>query len=416
MADNYFVVERKDLPEWHKLYKKGSTEEVNPFIEHADISVGPISYEYEPYMIASEGSAGYTNFWKKSDLFETSEGGLVYSGTALGLNGSDKLTQVPFLISTGEYIITRPYNSSGGYDLVITGYKNGHKTTLISGTCPTCFFFELCGPGGGGSSKYDDSGVTSRAGNGGGGGGFIAGIIDFSVATSGVYVKVGDPGEGGTYEGATATNFNSRRKAALGGAGGSALIRDIKVFESNAYQDYYCFTANGGAGGEILPYNSSIGDHTIITSPAAGGTCTRSNRDGYGTKRLSSVPSVAGGIIVLHYVDGAPGGVNYNDWSSHNPNGYPKSTSLSSTSFELAPGVTGTSKIYTATTGGYTCPDNYSSNCGGGGASMLGNGGIISINTPGIGGGGSGGLTNTTTYDYGQDGGSGYFKLYYDTI
>lgn len=421
MADNYFVVERGDLPEWHKLYKKGSTEEVNPFI--TTTSRNPSIDYYSPTMSVCANSGDYTKFWKKSELFETAQGGLTYSGSAPGIAGVKNLKLVWELTEAEtHYRITRPYNNSyGGYDLVVTNQSTGTSRTLISANCPTCLVFELCGPGGGGSSKYAISGVEDNPGNGGGGGAFMVGVIDFSVATEGINIKVGKGGDGGTYEGATALNIIERRQKAIGNEGTSSVIQDVKalnIAQGGVGIAYYGFTVRSGKGGVVRPYNSSTLEHSkYVTNPAAGGECYKTRLENPSVITSTSIPAAAGGIIILGFKNGAPGGVHGNDWSDDNPNGDAPSTNLGATTIQFAPGLgwSDTKKTYNFQEGGPTWPDNLAADYGGGGASMLGKGSASPSSTPGYGGGGSGAY-KTTSSTVGQKGGNGYFALYYDTI
>ena len=413
---NKFLVARGKLPEWHKSYKQNSTELVEPFIAQTTGVVGPAAPGYTPAMVSHEStSAGYSKFWKRNDFFKTASGGLVYSGTAPGLKGGS-LTNIWSSSTSKQYSITRTYNSSkGGYDLNITP-SGGTASTYLSGSCPTCLYFELCGGGGGGSGKYPESGMRDIDGNGGAGAGAIFGILDFSVATSGFILYIGAGGSGGTF---TYYDYNTtieqRRLNAKGNEGGASYISDIAARDLGG-QTYFGFKALGGKGGPVIPYNSNTGTHTCVTSPAAGGGCQRMSGIGTGTVSSTTIiPSVASGVILLGFANGAPGGVSMNNWT-FGQSSNPASTGKSSMSVNLAPGTTGATKTYSAKSGGVTHPDTGSDTCGGGGASMLGIGSYHRTSgSPGYGGGGAGGFTGNSNTE-GQQGGNGYFALYYDTL
>jgi hypothetical protein len=415
-----FKVRKGALPEWHRNYVKGSNVEIEPFILATEIKDGPVATEYIPNMVNCNKNHACAKFWKMSDLYKTPNGGLVYPESAPGIQGVNYLANV----------VTFSYNNNFTDTITLTRESNtlyythnGTKTKLRD-SCPVCLYFEFYGSGGGGSSMYDASlGTGTRAGNGGGGGCTIFGILDFAVATEGFEITLGKGGDGGTFAWSSSQqNISTRREMAQGKAGGSSRLTDKHAYttatNSNDTMAYYAIELLSGKGGPVLNYNSNNSDYSAITKAASGGTCQKRRLTGSSAiSSISSFPQQIGGIIILDCVDGAPGGVNYNDWSDYN-NGNPPSTSLDARNINLAPGagITNSSKKYSKAIGGNTYPDNNSRTyCGGGGASMVGRGGNYTGSNvvPIAGGGGRGGL-NQESKAAGQAGGGAGITLVRD--
>lgn len=426
-----FKIAKGKLPEWHWLYKKDSTELVDPFFHYDSLThQDGVSYtdKYMPEMVVGDGTSYYNNYWKFSDEYKIDgEPGLVYTGTTPGLgnNATGNLFTTGIEISgstkaSGKiqtYTITRPANAAGGYDLVITGPAgSSNSTTYLAQKCPTCLYFELVGGGGGGSALLERSNgdTAPHGGNGGGGGGFVAGILDFSKAPLGFKVYVGAGGAGGTFSAAEAyEDHDDRRSRSIGSHGTTSYIVNIDEVE-NGTSVYTGVSATGGDRGTAIQWNTSLDYPTweCVTKAPAGGKVGKKRRTGDSIAELDAVPSEVNslGIHVLYAKEGAAGGVHINAWTT-NQAGKPPSTNCSGGTFTFISGHS--SKTFSAQSGGTSYATGSELGYAGGGASQIGAGvNSAIVGTPGYGAGGAGGVANEG-YRNGQNGGDGYFKLYY---
>lgn len=420
-----FKIAKGKLPEWHWLYKRDSTDLVDPFFHVSSLSNSTgvsTTDKYTPEMVVGDVMSYYNNYWKFSDEYKVSGmPGLVYTGTTPGLgaaNASIVLTSVCALtadqsaadMTANQYKITREYlSSSGGYCLKVTNEKSGSSNTYLTGTCPTCLYFEMVGGGGGGSSLLAASGMRNLGGNGGAGGGFIAGVLDFSKAPDGFVVYVGAGGKGGTYINDFTYSESYLRSSCLGSKGKASFIINKKAADSTSSL-YHGVGATGGNGGTTWRWlaNAEYPDWAYVEEAPSGGFGARKDYEGNYT--AISAPFEVQGIHVLYAKNGAHGGVHISAWAN-NPIQYPPVTSCSSGTLAFVPGHS--SKTFNSMSGGTTwsATTNEAVTHAGGGASQIGSGTDSPLTSVGPGAGGAGGVSDSG-YNNGQAGGNGKFILY----